>query len=224
MYIWRQKFFCREFIIRAVMCSIGVFFLGIGVGCLRYADLGLDPFMSLTTGIFLTVFNPLGLSFGTAYLIFCFTVLLFSVIFDRTKIGPGTLINMTIPGYVSDLVLFLFNINPLTGVASWLLRITGMLAGVFFIGFGSGIYLNTNIGTSSYDATALIITEKLKNPYRYRWIRICTDLACTAAGFLMGSIPGIGTLVMTLFTGPLISFMRMRVLVWGKRVQLVTWI
>lgn len=224
MYVWLQKFLCREFITRVVMCGIGVFFLGIGIGFLRYANLGLGPLMSLTTGIFLTIFNPLGLSFGTAYLIFCFTILLFSVIFDRTKIGLGTLINMTIPGYASDLVLFLLNINPLRGITSWLLRITAMLAGLLFMGFGSGIYLNTNIGTSSYDATALIITEKLKNPRWYRWIRICTDLVCIVGGFLMGSIPGIGTLVMALFTGPLISFMRIRVRVWGKQVRLITWV
>jgi uncharacterized membrane protein YczE len=205
------------------MCTIGVSIIGMGVGWLRFGNFGLDPCMSLNNGLFLTFFGPLGISFGSTFLILCLALLPISLLFDRSKIGLGTVINMTITGYVSEIPFFLLSAIPVAGSGLLALRITAFLAGVAVISFGSGIYLNTNIGTSPYDATALIMSEKLNKPHRYRFLRIGTDIICTTLGFLMGSIPGIATLVMACMTGPLISFFRSRVLIWGKRRGLITW-
>jgi uncharacterized membrane protein YczE len=216
--------FSKESVSRAVMCAIGVAIMGIGVGLLRYSNFGIDPFMSLTNGLYLTVFSRLGISFGTSFLVFCLAVLSVSLIFDRSKIGLGTVINMIIPGYVSDLLLFLLQSIPVPDGGFFVLRIAGLLGGITVICFGTGIYLNTNIGTSPYDATALIITEKLNKPRWYRFFRIGTDIICTVLGFLMGSIPGVATLVMACMSGPLMSFFRSRVLIWGKKSGVITWV
>ena len=42
----------------------------------------------------------------------------------------------------------------------------------------------------------------------FRFIRIVSDLICTLIGFLLGLMPGIGTVITALFMGPLIAFFR----------------
>jgi len=42
-------------------------------------------------------------------------------------------------------------------------------------------------------------------------------------GFLMGNMPGAGTVIMALFTGPLFAFFRVKILVWGKKLEIITW-
>jgi uncharacterized membrane protein YczE len=190
---------------------------------LRFSNLGLDPYNCLTNGLYLRIFEPVGIGFGSVFLFVCLAMLPVSLVFDRSKIGLGTVINMAITGYISDISFFLLKAIPLSGGGLLAIRAVAMPAAITVICFGSGIYLNTGIGTSPYDATALIITEKLNKPRWYRFFRIGTDIICTLLGFLLGSIPGIATLVTACMTGPLISFFRSRVLIWGKKSGVITW-
>ena len=42
----------------------------------------------------------------------------------------------------------------------------------------------------------------------FKVVRIISDLICVLIGFILGIIPGIGTLITALFMGPLITFFR----------------
>jgi uncharacterized membrane protein YczE len=217
----KKKYFTRDYLVRVLMCFIGVAVIGSGAGALRYGNFGIDPCMSLSNGLFMTILESLGISFGTSFLLLCFVFLVAVAFFDRSKIGISTMINMVLTGYASDFALFMLNKISVPEGALFFFRIFVMLSGVVVISFGAGIYLNTDIGASPYDAVGLILAEKLKKPYR--WVRIGTDLICTVLGFLMGSMPGIGTVIMALLTGPLITFFRIRVLVWGRRLGIIKW-
>jgi uncharacterized membrane protein YczE len=98
-----------------------------------------------------------------------------------------------------------------------------MLFGIVLVAVGSGVYFNTHVGVSPYDAVGLVAAAKLGHENIYRFVRIGTDLLCVAAGVLMGSKIGLGTVLMTFFTGPLFSFFRGRFLVWGQKRRLITW-
>ena len=49
-----------------------------------------------------------------------------------------------------------------------------------------------------------VISESFK--IQYRWIRICLDLTYVVAGYLLGGVFGLGTIVATLLLGPTIQF------------------
>jgi uncharacterized membrane protein YczE len=217
------KYFCREYIIKTVMSIIGTFLIGLGVGVMRYSDLGIDPFMSLANGMYLTISKPLGISFGSSFLLFCLIVLAIVLIFDRSEIGLGTVITMTLCGYISEFGLFLCNLIATGETTSFFIRIIVMFFGIIIMAIGSGLYFTTRIGVSPYDAIGLAITTKIGNQKIYRLVRIGTDIICVSGGFFMGSIPGIGTIVMTFFTGPLFAFFRLHFLVLGKRIKIITW-
>jgi len=217
------KYFCREYFLKAILCVTGVVIIGIGVGCMRYADFGIDPYMCFMNGLHLAIFKKLGLAFGTTFAVASSLMIVIVLIFDRSKIGLGTIAAITLTGYVSDLGVFLCNFIVIEGMASYILRAGMMVSGILLVAIGSGMYFNTQVGVSPYDGIGLIITQKTGNQNMYRWIRIGTDLICVSMGFLMGNMPGVGTVIMAFFTGPLFAFFRNRISVWGKKRGIITW-
>jgi len=217
------KYFCKEYYIKAILCIIGVFLIGIGVGFMRFADFGIDPYMCFMNGLHIALFSKLGISFGSAFVISSFLMVLVVLILDRAKIGLGTIAAILLTGYVSDLGIFFCNIILIEGTMLFALRVIMMFFGILLVAIGSGLYFNTHVGVSAYDAIGLIITNKINNQNMYRWIRIGTDLICVSVGVLMGNLPGVGTVIMAFFTGPLFAFFRNRTLVLGKNLKIITW-
>jgi uncharacterized membrane protein YczE len=217
-----QKYFSREYYLKSILCVTGVFIIGIGVSFMRYANFGIDPYMCFMNGLHLAVFKKLGVTFGTTFAISSFLMVSVVLIFDRSKLGLGTVATIALTGYISDLGVFLCSFIAIEGTALFVLRACMVPLGIVLIAIGSGLYFNTDVGVSPYDGIGLIITEKIGKPNMYRWLRIGTDLICVSLGFSMGNIPGVGTLVMALFTGPLFAFFRKRISEWGKKTGIIT--
>ena len=195
---------------RILMSSLGVIICGISVGMFRTAALGVDPFQSLMSGL-----NSLiPISFGTLYVIINIILLLFSLIFDRHKIGLATVINLIFLGYVAEYSqkFFTFLLPDMALIARLLL----LVAAVVVMCFSSALYFNADLGVSTYDAVSLVISEKQKK-VSFKVCRILSDLICVLLGVLLcrfahmswseiGAAVGIGTIITAFFMGPLISF------------------
>ena len=83
-------------------------------------------------------------------------------------------------------------------------RVLLMCIAVVMMCFASALYFTADMGVSAYDAYALILDKRTRIPFRM--CRIGTDVLTTAAGFFMGAVVGVGTLVTAFFMGPLIEF------------------
>jgi len=189
---------------RILYVVIGLTIVSIGLAFVRYAVLGVDPFITLVTGIT----RQIGLSFGTTHLLVFLVMLIAVVIFDRGKIGFGTVYAMVVVGYSSDAVLWLIQMIPVFEQFSIQTRVASFVLGLAVLYFGVAIYIETNMGVSPYDAIGLIFVEKIKRPHWFRWARICTDALCVIGGALLQSDIGIGTVLTVLIAGPLIAFFR----------------
>ena len=200
---------------RILMSILGVCAGAVSVGFFKLAAFGVDPFQTTMAGID-QVFN---LSFGTLYVIVNACLLVFSLIFDRHYIGLGTFINLFLTGYITDFSLgMLEKIFPEAGIA---IRIACFVFGFVAICFASSVYMTADMGVSTYDAVALILTNKW-HLGKFKYIRIMTDLVCVVVGvalFLLGggnwsgvfAIAGIGTILTAFFMGPLIDFFNRKV-------------
>ena len=100
--------------------------------------------------------------------------------------------------------------------ASIAVRAASFLLGFLFLCFGSSLYMTADLGVSTYDAVALILSEKFRVG-RFQYVRIATDTVCIALGialFLLSggtfadvtSFIGIGTILTAFCMGPLIHF------------------
>ncbi|MBQ1467540.1 MAG: hypothetical protein IIZ27_03605, partial [Solobacterium sp.] len=80
-----------------------------------------------------------------------------------------------------------------------------LIFAIIVICLSSALYMTSNLGVSTYDAMALIISEKYpKCPFRL--VRIATDILCVIIGVLFGGVSGIATIITAFFMGPLISW------------------
>lgn len=182
---------------RILMTVLGVLIAGFSVGMFNFSAFGMDPFQVLAHGI--SKHLPLG--FGTFYMILNLVMLIFIFFIDRHKIGLGTVINIFLLGYVVEFSSWLFT--------TWIpeptveLKILFLIIGIVVICFGSSLYYIGDLGVSTYDAVALILSEK--KVARFQFCRIGSDLICTALGYFLGATVGIGTLITAFFMGPLIA-------------------
>lgn len=191
------------------MSLMGVAITAISIGAFKFAAIGVDPFQSFMSGID----SLIPLSFGTLYVIVNAVLLLFALLFDRHYIGIATLINLFLLGYIVEFSqAFLVQAFP---EATILVRVLSFLFGFIFLCFGSSLYMTADLGVSTYDAIALILTNKWKLG-KFRIIRISTDIACIILGICMylisggpinqiTSFIGIGTILTALCMGPLID-------------------
>ncbi|MBP5660738.1 MAG: hypothetical protein J6X08_05340 [Lachnospiraceae bacterium] len=215
-----KKFFAgilqiKNFKKRLFMTLFGVIICAISVGIFKIAALGVDPFQSFMAGLDAAV----PLDFGLLYIIANAVLLLFSLIFDRHFIGIATFINLFLLGYITQFTyefLQTIFVNP-----SMVTRVICLVVGVVIICFGSAFYMTADLGVSTYDAVALIISGTWKKG-KFQYVRIITDLVCVALGvglFLLAggsvsaipTIAGIGTIVTAFFMGPLIEFFNVHV-------------
>ena len=195
---------------RIFMSLFGVIICAISVGIFKIAALGVDPFQSFMAGLDKLV----PIQFGTLYVIVNAILLIFSIVVDRHNIGIATFINLFLLGYITDWTYIFLQtviINP-----SIVLRVACLLVAIVIICFGSAFYMTADLGVSTYDAVAIVMSGKWKLG-KFKYIRIATDLVCVVLGivlFLLGggaanmiiTIVGAGTIITAFFMGPLIEF------------------
>ncbi len=194
---------------RIAMSLAGVIICAVSVGIFKLAALGVDPFQSFMSG--LDALIPI--EFGTLYVIVNAVLLLFSIIVDRHNIGIATFINLFLLGYITQFTYdFLQKTFPDPSI---IFRVICLVIGIVVICFGSSLYMTADLGVSTYDAVAIVMSSKW-HWGKFKYIRICTDLVCVILGsmlFVMGgnsfskipTIAGIGTIITAFFMGPLID-------------------
>lgn len=200
---------------RIAMCIVGVVLSGVAVSFFKSAVFGVDPFQSLMSG--LDALIPI--KYGTLYVIVNAVLLLFSVVFDRKRIGLGTLINLFLLGYIVQFgVDIIARVFPAPSLG---LRIVFLIVGVGIACIAASLYFTADMGVSTYDAIALIITDTWKIG-QFKFVRILTDFSCVILGvaffFLSGgkmnglsSMIGIGTIISAFMMGPMIDFFNVHV-------------
>lgn len=200
---------------RILMSLCGVIICAVSVGIFKIAALGVDPFQSLMSGLD----KMIPISFGTLYVIVNLLLLTFSLVVDRHNIGIATFINLFLLGYITEFTYEFLQtviVNP-----SMPVRLLCLLVGIVIICFGSALYMTADLGVSTYDAVAIVLSGKWKLA-KFQYCRIGTDLVCVVTGVVLfliaggtfGQIPtiaGIGTIITAFFMGPLIELFNVKV-------------
>lgn len=205
----------NPFVKHILMSVCGVVLCGISVGMFKFAALGVDPFQSLMSGLDAVI----PIRFGTLYVIVNGILLLFALIFDRRKIGIATLINLFLLGYIVEFSQGLC--EKLMPAAPLWLRVVILLIAIVVLCLSSSLYFTADLGVSTYDAVALVWSQR-QSKIKFAFCRVICDLICVALGVLLlllsgqritdifGSV-GVGTIITVFFMGPLISFFNTRI-------------
>ena len=204
----------RMMIKRIIMSFVGVIILAFSVALFKLASFGVDPFQTFVGGLD----KVIPISFGTLYMIVNVVLLVFALVFDKHYVGLATFINLFLLGYLIELFLYILNViipNP-----SIIIRLIVLLIALFIICFGSSLYITADLGVSTYDSIALIISNTFKKG-SFKTIRVISDTICVILGFTLFIISkvsfkeimmtiGIGTIITAFFMGPLIDYFNKR--------------
>lgn len=206
-----KSFFNKDHMVKRILMSIfGVLICGVAVGFFKRAMFGVDPFQSLMSGLD----SIIPIDFGTLYVIVNVVMLLFSLIFDRHYIGLATFINLFLIGYIAEFSLnTLEKFFPALGIPG---RSVCLIIGILIICVASSFYMTADIGVSTYDAVALIISNTW-HVGKFKYVRIVTDVICVIFGVILyflsgspvsgiGAVVGAGTIITAFFMGPLVDF------------------
>ena len=195
---------------RILMSVLGVVICGLSVGMFKHAAFGVDPFQALMSGLDAVI----QIRFGTLYVIVNLLLLSFSLVTDRRKIGLATFINLFLLGFIVEFSQGVCErLLPAPGIA---VRAGLFLPALVILSLASALYITADLGVSTYDAVALVWSERQKR-IPFQFCRILTDSVCVIAGavlcLLSGmsfvqifGVVGIGTVITAFFMGPMIAF------------------
>jgi len=176
---------------------LGIVPLGIGIGLMVEARLGVSPYDVLHQGIA----DHTGLSFGTVVILLGLLVLLLWIPLGQ-RFGIGTVINTLTVGLIVDAFL---DWSPDPG--SLALRWVYLLVGIVVIAFGVGLYIGAGLGPGPRDGLMTGIAAK---GYPLWLVRTGLELTALLAGWLLGGDVGIGTVLFAFGIGPLGHFFLLR--------------
>lgn len=167
------------------------------------ANFGTDPASFLS----LAVNARTGIAFGTLQLSLNAVLFAPMLIFSRTRyLGVGTIANMTLIGYSSDLNRFVMSrIFPADFSTHLPVRIVFLIIGLTGFIICCAIYMNLSVGLAPYDSIPNIIRDCTHLPFTP--VRMCWDFLFIVLGMIVGGrLPHVGNVLMALFLGPTVSF------------------
>lgn len=199
----KAYFTAPDFMKRFIVMMVGVFLMGFFLTFLVKVDLGTDP----CTFMNLSVSNRLPISFGTWQLVLNSFLFIFVILFDIKKIGPGTLANMTLIGYIVDFFSWIFSKTiPEYYFTTFPYRGVIFVAALILFIISVSFYINANMGVSPYDAMPQIISDRVLKKVPFKFVRMGYDFLVIGVGMIFGGKPNIGIVLMALFLGPVISY------------------
>ncbi|WP_423189000.1 YczE/YyaS/YitT family protein [Alkalibacterium sp. f15] len=192
---------------KILLMLLGIFILGVSISFLRYGALGTDPYTTMNLG----VSSAVGLSFGVYQMFINFILFILVLLFKRETIGIGTIVNMIMVGYTSDIVFF-YLLNEMPAQPVFLLRLTVTVLATALACVGISMYMEAELGIAPYDALAILIIDKSNQRIPFFVARMFVDILAVIIGFNFGAVVGIGTLMLAVLTGPLVQLIREKII------------
>ena len=181
----------KQFYIRLLHLLWGLFLYALGIVVTINAHIGYAPWDVFHVGFAKAV----GISIGAASIITGVVIVALSVLLGE-KLGLGTLLNMILIGVFLDMIIGL-HIIPIA--TSFLSGVIMLLIGLFIIALASYFYIGSGFGAGPRDSLMVVLTRKTKFP-----IGVCRgtiELLAVGAGWSLGGMLGIGTILSTFAIG-----------------------
>jgi len=181
----------KPFTFRIINLMFGLFLYALGIVVTIRANIGYAPWDAFHAGLS----QKAGFSFGTASILVGILVGALVMALGE-KIGFGTILNMVLIGILVDVIMFT-GVLPLS--QSYITGIPMLLAGLFIIAVGSYFYIKSAFGAGPRDSLMVVLNRKTRIPVGV--CRIIVELTVTIAGWALGGMVGLGTVISALAIG-----------------------
>jgi uncharacterized membrane protein YczE len=186
---------------RLIQLLAGLTLFGGSLAMMIRAQLGLAPWDVFHYG----VAAHLPLSFGTVTIVVGACVLL-SWVPLRQMPGVGTVANVFVIGIVTDAAL-----SVLTTPGALWERAALLVVGIVLNGLAGALYIGSQLGPGPRDGLMTGLVQRTGRSVGL--VRTAIELTVLAAGWLMGGVVGVGTVVYALGIGPIVHVLLPRLTV-----------
>ena len=196
----------KEWVIRVIILMIGLTIAHLGVTLFLLSDLGADPFNVFVQGMYRTLDSlmPAGvLTHGRTHMAISMLIICILLFVDRSYIRIGTVICMVCGGPIIDFFTWILG-KVFSQEVHIMGRILMLVLGCVILAFGMTIVIKSEAGTGPNDLVAVVLSEKTGR--RFSIVRLIVDALFTLAGFALGGIVGVGTVVCIGLVGPVAGF------------------
>ena len=178
----------RGYFSRLSICIAGLvmYALGNALGVIAGAA-GTNGWNTLAIGIS----RASGLTYGTSILACSFVIIAIDIL-GKGKLGIGTVLNVFLVAWFSDLILML--LQHLPQPTSMLAGVICTLAGQLVTAFATVVYMSPALGAGPRD-TLMVITGKLFPKIPIGAVKFGLEIAALVGGILLGADIGIGTVL-----------------------------
>jgi len=181
----------KTFNFRFINLMFGLFLYALGIVVTIRANIGYAPWDAFHAGLS----QKAGFSFGTASILVGILVGVLVMVLGE-KIGLGSILNMVLIGIYIDIIMYT-EILPLS--RNYATGIPMLLGGLFIIAVGSYFYIKSGFGAGPRDSLMVVLNRKTGIPVGV--CRIMVELTVTIAGWALGGMVGIGTVISALAIG-----------------------
>ena len=181
----------KSFIKRFFDLLLGLFLCALGIVLTINANIGYAPWDVFHVGLSLAA----GISIGTASIITGLVILAIVAVCGE-KIGLGTILNVILIGVFIDLIM-IASIIPMS--ANYISGVIMLIAGLIILSVGSYFYIKSAFGTGPRDSLMVFIKRKTNFPVGI--CRSAVELTATLAGWFLGGMVGIGTVISVIGIG-----------------------
>ncbi|MBE5947424.1 MAG: hypothetical protein E7261_00195 [Lachnospiraceae bacterium] len=206
MNLFEKNYNKKNLLKRILLTFVSVIFMGITLSVLNIINQGMDP----CTYMNVSIADKISWSLGNWQLLFNVLMFIPVILWGKKHIGIGTLFNMVLVGYTVDFCMWIWEQTGFDACLELLpVKIVAMLVAVAVFVFAAAIYMSTELGTAPYDALPMMISEKIKK-VPFKVIRFIWDATTVVIGFVFSGRVGIVTILMMLFLGQTVAFVRSR--------------
>lgn len=170
---------------------VGFIFLALGIMLTKRSDLGMAPWGVFHQGLSI----QLTLSFGVVTQLVGLFVLVISLVFLKTKIGIGTVLNVLIVGPLIDLYDTIIGFEPSTIYAQY----STLVAGIILMTFGRSLYISAQLGSGPRDGVFVGLHHLTSIDIKY--IKPSIEFTVLMLGYLLGGTAGVGTVLVVISSG-----------------------
>lgn len=171
--------------------SVGFIFLALGIMLTKRSDLGMAPWGVFHQGLSI----QLTLSFGVVTQLVGLFVLVVSLVFLKTKIGLGTVLNVLLVGPLIDLYDAFILFEPLSIYAQY----GTLVAGIILMTYGRSLYISAQLGSGPRDGVFVGLHQLTNIDIKY--IKPSIEFTVLLLGYLLGGTAGVGTVLVVISSG-----------------------
>jgi len=181
---------------RSLYYSLGIILLTLGIALTIESQLGTSPFDALLVGLY----RSFGLTIGSWEIVVGLTIILFNAAAQRKRPELLALATSLLTGIGIDLWLWIIRSNDLMLSPNLMAQTLCLLTGILFASLGIAINLQADFAPNPFDRMMLVV-RKLTG-WTITTSRVLISILLVIAAALFGGAIGVGTILITLLSGP----------------------